>query len=168
MVSAQQPVTPLLRQPMASLSMAFSPQAALLTQTATITGTDVYDAALVEDIAFNGTTAVAGVKAFKTITGAAVDIDMVGDVTIGTADVLGSPIRIETLNAVIQTTADGVVDAPTIVVAVDTAATATTGDVRGTIDFTTAANGTVVFGALLKVNSTYTKAEIFGVTQYGG
>ena len=138
------------------------------TQVATITGTDVYGETLVEDIAFNGTTAVEGVKAFKTVTKVTCDINMAGNVDIGTSDVLGSPIRIETLNAVIQTTAAGVVDAPTIVVAVDTTATSTTGDVRGTIDFTDAPDDSVVFAVLLKVNDNYTKAEIFGVAQYGG
>lgn len=138
------------------------------TQTATITGTDVYGEVLVEDIAFNSTNAVEGVKAFKTVNSVVTDITLVGDVPIGTADVLGCPVRMETLNAVIQTTAAGVVDAPTIVVAVDTTATSTTGDVRGTIKFTDSPDGSVVFAVLLKMNDTYTKLEQFGVAQYGG
>ena len=135
------------------------------TQTALITGTDVYGEAMSEDIAFNGTTPVPGLKAFKTVTSVVIDITMAGNPDIGTVDVLGSPIRIETLNAVIQTTSAGVVDAPTLLVADDTTATTTTGDIRGTVQFTATPNAVIVFGGLLKVNNTYTKAEIFGVTQ---
>lgn len=137
------------------------------TQTATITGTDVYGEAMTEDIAFNGTTAVAGVKAFKTVTAIATDIDMVGNVDIGTQDGIGFPFVVSDLNNIIQITEDGITDAsPAITVAVTTdPATATTGDVRGTWALTTASDGTVVYGVLMALSSSETKTGMFGVTQ---
>lgn len=139
------------------------------TQTATITGTDAYGEVMVEDIAFNGTSAVSGQKAFKTVTQVAISAALTGNATCGTTDIIGFPVRVASLSQVIQLTEDGIPMAtPVIVVADDTTATATTNDVRGTIALTTAANGTVSYGMLFAVNETATKDGVFGVAQFAG
>lgn len=51
---------------------------------------------------------------------------------------------------------------------VTTAATATTGDVRGYVDFGFGPNGTNVYGLLIMPGSRQTKDAAFGVAQYGG
>lgn len=61
------------------------------TQTITVTGTDVYGWGMTETIALNGTTAVEGKKAFKTITEVAVSAALTGNLTVGTTDILGLP-----------------------------------------------------------------------------
>jgi len=117
------------------------------TQTATITGTDVYGKTMTEDIAFNGTTAVAGVKAFKTVTQVAVDIALAGNGNVGTTDVLGLPVYLPDVAFVLQEIEDGAVaTAGTLVAGVNTVdgETATSGDVRGTYVPNGAANGAKV------------------------
>lgn len=61
------------------------------TQTVTVTGTDVYRYAMKETFSLNGTTAVTGKKAFKTITQVAVSAAMAGNLSVGTTDILGLP-----------------------------------------------------------------------------
>jgi len=113
--------------------------AADITQTVTVTGTDKYGAPLVEDIALNGTTAVPGLKAFKTVTKIEVDILMAGTLDVGTTNVIGLSYRVDALGDIDFTTQGGDAKAVgagagTLVVADTTSpATAVTGDVRGTI-----------------------------------
>lgn len=109
------------------------------TQTLTITGTDQYDNTMVEDIALNGVTAVSGLKAFKEVTAISLDIDMAGNLDIGTTNVIGLNYRVDALNDIDFTTQGGDAKvagdgAATLVVADTTSpATAVTGDVRGTM-----------------------------------
>ena len=136
------------------------------TQTATITGTDEYGVVMTEDIAFNGTTAVLGQKAFKTVTQVAIDIALAGNATCGTTDILGLPFVVADRSDIITNQADGVLDAITLVAADATdPATATTNDVRGTVDFTDAPDGSVIFTILMLVPDRSTKAAVFGVDQ---
>lgn len=114
------------------------------TQTVTITGTDYWGQAQTEEIAMNGTTAVAGKKAFKTITAVAVDAALAGNLTVGSTDVFGLPYRITDAGYILRAGWAGALadDAGTFVAADTTSpATATTGDVRGTFDPSSAANG---------------------------
>jgi hypothetical protein len=61
---------------------------------------------------------------------------------------------------------DGASDAVTSVVADTTdPATTTTGDVRGTVDFTTASNGTRRFTVMMIRPSDKSNTGLFGVTQ---
>lgn len=139
------------------------------TQTLTITGTDEYGATMVETISANGTTAVNGKKAFKTVTEVSASAAFTGNVTVGTTDILGLPFRIDGKGDVLVASADGVAETATIVVADTTdPATATDGDVRGTIDFNTAADGTAELSCLIVRNEPTSKAAVFGVDQYSG
>lgn len=114
------------------------------TQTVTITGTDYWNQAQTETITMNGTTAVAGLKAFKTITQVAVSAALAGNLTVGSTDVFGLPYRITNAGYIIRVGWAGALaeDAGTFVAADTTSpATATTGDVRGTYDPSSAADG---------------------------
>ncbi|MGI9143521.1 MAG: hypothetical protein ACR2IJ_10070 [Fluviibacter sp.] len=114
------------------------------TQTVTITGTDYWGQAQTEEIAMNGTTAVAGLKAFKTVTAVAVDGALAGNLTVGSTDVFGLPYRVTDAGYILRAGWAGALadDAGTFVAADTTSpATATTGDVRGTFDPSSAANG---------------------------
>lgn len=114
------------------------------TQTVTVTGTDYWGQAQTETIALNGTTAVAGLKAFKTITQVAVSAALAGNLTVGSTDVFGLPYRVTDAGYILRAGWAGALadDAGTFVAAdVTSPATATTGDVRGTFTPSSAANG---------------------------
>ena len=114
-----------------------------------------------------------GLKAFGWITSIAITSagDLTGDsqtLNVGFGDVLGLPYRIDAGHQVVPF-GDGVVDASATVVVADTnAVTATTGDVRGTVDFATASDGTAVFAAWIIPTGRDTKENVFGVEQFGG
>ena len=113
-------------------------------QTVTVTGTDYWGQAQTETIALNGTTAVAGLKAFKTITQVAVSAALAGNLTVGSTDVLGLPYRVTDAGYILRSGWAGALanDAGTFVAADTTSpATATTGDVRGTYVPSSSANG---------------------------
>lgn len=113
-------------------------------QTVTVTGTDYWGQAQTETIALNGTTAVAGLKAFKTITQVAVSAALAGNLTVGSTDVFGLPYRVTDAGYILRSGWAGALadDAGTFVAADTTSpATATTGDVRGTYVPSSSANG---------------------------
>jgi hypothetical protein len=114
------------------------------TQTVTVTGTDYWGQAQTEEIALNGTTAVAGQKAFKTITAVYVDALLAGNLTVGNEDIFGLPYRVTDAGYLLRVGWAGALaeDAGTFVAADTATATATTGDVRGTYAPSSAANGT--------------------------
>lgn len=147
---------------------AVSSSASDTTKTLTFYGTDVYNRALVERITLNGTNAVAGKKAFKTVTRVAVSAACVGNVSAGTTDVLGLPYRLTEKSDLMQTWFNNVLEAtvPTVVVGDATTATATTGDVRGTIDLNSACDGSRV--AVYMAAYPSSEVALFGVAQYGG
>lgn len=132
------------------------------TQSATFTGTDYLGNAMTETLAFNGVTPVLGTKAFATVTQVAIDIALAGNGSAGSADVLGLPFYLESVDAVLLELADNVAaTAGTFVKGVDAAATATTGDVRGTYDPNAAADGAANFVVVLAVSD----PSYGGVTQ---
>ena len=102
----------------------------------TITGTDYTGAVVVENITVNGTTVVPGVKAFHTVTGISFTNDTNGNVFVGFADALGLPFYLPGIDdcPTVFEFEDNILkaNAGTFVAGVDTAPTATTGDVRGT------------------------------------
>ncbi len=114
------------------------------TQTVTVTGTDYWGQAQTEEIALNGTTLVAGQKAFKTITQVAVSAALAGNLTVGNEDIFGLPYRVTDAGYLFRVGWAGALaeDAGTFVAADTATATATTGDVRGTYAPSSAANGT--------------------------
>jgi hypothetical protein len=138
------------------------------TQTVTVTGTDYWGQAQTEAIALNGTTLVAGQKAFKTITSVIVSAALAGNLTVGNEDVFGLPYRVTDAGYLFRTGWAGSVanDSTGTFVAADTAtATTTTGDVRGTFAPSSAANGTrrlvigiALTGAQAGPNATQTAA----------
>jgi hypothetical protein len=130
----------------------------------TVTGTDVYGIPMSEAITLNGTTAVAGKKAFKTITSIAASAAAT-DFFVGTGDVFGLPIRANSRNYV-QTAWDGAfVTTGTFVAAVATTATTTTGDVRGTYAVPDAADATKRLTLYVFVLDDDTQTGLYGVTQ---
>lgn len=143
------------------------------TQTATITGTDQYGEALVETLTFNGTTEVVGKKAFKTVTQIAISAAITGNAFAGYGRALGLPYRVDEAGLVmaffdstLDLTASAVLG--TFLPAATAAATATTGDVRGTYAPVGTMNGTANVRALIKIADIATKVGSFGVAQFGG
>jgi len=141
----------------------------VVAMTITVTGYDEYGVPMSEDlsIAATGTSqTAAGLKAFKYVYSvaftAAADASA-NTANVGWGDVLGLPYTLDALsdfltngtffNEVLETTA------PTVVKAVTTTATTTTGDVRGTVDLNSAMDGSAV--------SVWYRANpaSFGVTQ---
>ena len=140
----------------------------------TITGYDYYGQSMSEVIATGTTqsTTVNGLKAFYQVSGATVSGSVGGTVAIGTTDVLGAPVRFNDKGYVDRVGWAGVLaeDAATVVVADSTTATTTTGDVRGTVTPSSAANGTrrLVVAVLLtaiQVGPNATRAGALGVNQ---
>ena len=137
------------------------------TATLTVTGTDVYGQTLVEEITLNGTTAVAGKKAFKTITSVVSDATISNGAFVGTGDVLGLPVYLPNAAYILKELEDNAAaTAGTTVagLAVNTAATATNADVRGTYDPNSAADGDKNFQLLVALPD----ATFLGNDQYSG
>jgi hypothetical protein len=130
----------------------------------TVTGTDVYGIPMSEAITLNGTTAVAGKKAFKTITSIAASAAAT-DFFVGTGDVFGLPIRANSRNYVQTAWGGAFVTTGTFAAADATAATTTTGDVRGTYAVPDAADGTKRLTLWVFVLDDDTQAGLYGVTQ---
>lgn len=131
----------------------------------TITGTDEYGVVVVETITLNGTTAVSGKKAFKTVTGVTSSKAIANGAFIGTGDVLGLPVFLPNGAYILVELEDGAAaTAGTAVAGISAKATATTGDVRGTYDANSAADGAAVFDLIVALpDATYK-----GVTQFAG
>lgn len=130
--------------------------------TLTVTGEDEYGNVVVESSAA-GTT-MAGKKAFKKITSVVPDTNITG-ATVGTGDVLGLPVFIEGTGYVLAEMEDGAAaTAGTVVAGVRTTATATTGDVRGTYDPNSAADGSAAFALIAAIFDPKDR----GVDQYAG
>ena len=128
----------------------------------TVTGTDEYGEVVVESSASG--TSMTGKKAFKTITAVAVSVDVTG-ATVGTGDVLGLPVALPQKGLVVREMEDGAIaTAGTLLGAVRTAASATTGDVRGTYDPNSACDGAKAFELLAFLPD----PTDLGVAQYAG
>lgn len=109
----------------------------------TITGTDEYGNVVVESSASG--TSLTGKKAFKTITQVRVSANVTA-LTVGSGVLLGLPVFLPDVPDVFREIMDGVAATPGTTVAGDqTAATATTGDVRGTYSPNSAPNGSRVY-----------------------
>lgn len=131
----------------------------------TVYGTDVYGKALRESITLNGTSAVSGKKAFKTITRIASSATIANGAFVGTGDVLGLPVFLPGAGFVIKELQDGAAaTAGTLAAGNTSAATATTGDVRGTYDPNAACDGSKVFKLLVALED----PSYQGLPQYAG
>lgn len=128
----------------------------------TVTGTDEYGETVVESSASG--TSLAGKKAFKTVTAVSSSTAITG-CTVGTGDVLGLPVFVPNAGSIIAEFEDGAdATAGTPVAGATAEATATTGDVRGTYDPNSAANGTRAFELLVALDD----PNELGVAQYAG
>jgi hypothetical protein len=129
----------------------------------TVTGTDEYGNVVVENSASG--TSMAGKKAFKTITAVDVSANVTG-ATVGTGDVLGLPVFLARTGDVIKELEDGATaTAGTLVAGATATATATTGDVRGTYDPNSAADGAKAFTLLVAYGD---PKNMRGAAQYAG
>ncbi len=137
------------------------------TQTAIVTGKDVYGFTMTELIAFNGAATIAGKKAFKTVSQIAISALMAGSVSAGVGDVLGMPYAFTSLNYIVKVAWAGVLaaDASTVVAADATTATNATGDVRGTVDPSSATNGSRRLTVSMYLANLNTKVGLYGVPQ---
>lgn len=131
----------------------------------TVTGTDVYGIPMSEAITLNGTTAVAGKKAFKKITSVAASAAAT-DFFVGTGDVFGLPFRADSRNYCLTAWNGAFVTTGTFVAAVTTSpATTTTGDVRGTFAPADAADGSKQLTVWMFIEDDDTQTGLYGVTQ---
>ncbi len=110
----------------------------------TVAGLDVLGVAMTETL--TGTNGAAGKKAFASVTSVTCAAANLSAVAVGTGDVLGLPVALPYIGAVVKELEDGIAaTAGTVVKADQTKATATTGDVRGTYDPNSACNGAKSF-----------------------
>lgn len=131
----------------------------------TFTGTDVYGNTLVESITLNGSTAVGGKKAFKTVTGVSSSGAIANGAFAGPGDVLGLPVFLPNSAFILKELEDGAAaTSGTTVAGSLTKATATTGDIRGTYDPNSACNGAKNFSLIVALDD----PEYLGISQYAG
>lgn len=143
------------------------------TQTITFTGYDIYGQQMTQTITLNGTTRVATTKAFKSIIRAAISASTTGNVSVGTTDTVGLPLRVTDRTYIGHVGWNNTLarDTGTATVADTTSpATASTGDVRGTYALSSASDGSkrlvmAIYLPALAVGPNATTAGAFGVTQ---
>jgi hypothetical protein len=143
------------------------------TVTIVVSGYDEYRVPMRETLSIAiGGTAAAGKKAFKWIRSIALTStanETAKAINVGFGDVLGLPYRITAKSDVLSVWLDDAVDSATVVIADSTSpATATTGDVRGTVDPNGALNGTKTLVAYLCVANPNTAVGLRGVDQFSG
>lgn len=113
------------------------------TSNVTVKGRDYLGQPMSESYTLNGTTPVAGKKAFAWIETITFGATAATTINVGWGDVLGLPYKTEALVTELE---DGVAPtAGTFVAGDETTPTATTGDPRGTYDPNTACDGAAVF-----------------------
>ena len=139
----------------------------------TITGYDFWKVKTVEQFTIAAAaSAGAGKKAFAYIESIAIYSagDITTDtVTVGWGDVLGLPYKLTSKADAVRVFFNDVLDDSATVVKADATApaTATTGDVRGTVDTNSASDGSAVV-VWMHVQDTSTPEGLRGVAQYGG
>lgn len=144
------------------------------TRNVTVSGFDVYGQPMSEVIATGAvaSTTVNGKKAFLQISSITISGSPVVTVSVGTTDIIGSPVRVTNAGYIARAGYNNVLaeDAGTFVAAVTTTATTTSGDVRGTYVPSSATDGAkrLVVGILLPaiaVGPNATRTGALGVTQ---
>lgn len=156
-----------------NLSVNVTHGSSIVAMTVTITGYDEWGQKVVEDFAITATgtsKTVAGKKAFKYVE--KIEITSASDAeantcNIGTGTVFGLPYKLANVGDLVNLTLAGVPQTtPTTVAAVTTdPATATTGDVRGTVTVTAAGTEIVAWFYVADPN---TEAGLRGVNQFSG
>ena len=154
-----------------NLTAAVTHASSAVAMTITVTGFDVYGQMMKETLSTAATgqsQSATGKKAFKYILSIA--ITSAGNATtntlsMGWADVLGLPLKAAAKSDVMQVWFNDALDASAAVVkADDTTPSATTGDVRGTVDTNSAADGSAVF-VYMRPDPT-TKEALYGIAQF--
>jgi hypothetical protein len=133
------------------------------TAVCTVTGKDVYGKTVVEKSASG--TSLTGAKAFKSVSSVKFSADVTG-CTVGHGDVFGLPVFLPSAGYIIKELIDGAAaTAGTTVAGIRTAggSTATTGDVRGTYDPNSAADGSRAFSLIVLADPSNR-----GIAQYVG
>ena len=150
---------------------------AQVVSTFTVRGFDVYGFPMTEVITLSGTVAgtTNGKKAFKYILSVTPNTtDSTNTYEINTTDIIGFPIRSDTLQVGIESDVtimsnNATIAATTGYTAADkTVATGATGDVRGTFALQTASNGTLklIFSQSPAAAAYASVAGLYGVTQF--
>lgn len=145
----------------------------VVAMTITVTGFDEWGVKVVENLSITATgtsKSASGKKAFKWIYSIAItaaDDATANTASVGFGDVLGLPYALAEKADILAVYFNDVADtSATIVKAVTTTATATTGDVRGTINTTSASDGSKVVVWFHPDGTSNTAAA--GVAQYAG
>ncbi len=121
-----------------------------------VSGYDIYGVPMTEILTADGTTLVNGKKAFKYVSSIVVSVAATtvtpADLSIGAGDIYGFPLRVDKWEYTESRFNGGLqIHSTAMVAAVTTLATNTSGDVRGTQNFSTgmfgAATGSAVVGA---------------------
>lgn len=141
--------------------------------TFTATGRDYYGQPMSETITGANAGVASGKKAFYQVSTIAVSGATATNVTAGTGDVLGLPYRLLDITHIVAVKwASALADDSATVVAADTTspATTTTGDVRGTVDPSSATNGSrrltvTMFLPAIASGPNATRAGALGVNQ---
>lgn len=142
-------------------------------KTFTVVGYDLYGYPMSEVITGANAGVASGAKAFKYIASVTPSTTPAGNVSVGTGDVIGLPLRADYVGQLLINYNDTIITASTgFTAAVTTTATTTTGDVRGTYALQTASNATrrlVVYMsptvAALAGNNTNLVTGLVGVKQ---
>lgn len=138
-------------------------------RTFTVTGTDIHGSPVVENIAGANAGTTQGKKAFKRVISIEADAATAGNISAGFGDVLGLPFRLNRKADILaEFAADTNELASSVIVVGDaTAATATTGDVRGTVNPNATLNGSTPIIVWMRVDGS-TDNTLGGVPQYAG
>jgi len=135
----------------------------------TVTGYDIGGQLMVETITGVNAGTVAGKKAFKSILSIVSSAACAGNISVGDTDALGLPYPAVTAADILFQFADNTeeLSSSTLVKASTATATATTGDVRGTINPDTTLDGSVEIVVWMKADGSSPEA-LGGVAQYAG
>lgn len=145
---------------------------AVVAMTIVLTGYDLYRQKVVESHAITAgtnTRTVNGKKSLKYLYSVAITVAAdasANTLNLGFGDVLGLPYRLTNVGDVLQTTLAGAVDAATVVKADATTATATTGDIRGTVDAAGLLDGAKEVAVYMAVLDPSTAVGLRGIAQY--
>lgn len=159
-----------------NLTAAVTHASSVVASTIVITGYDLYRNKIVKNIAIAATgqsQAGATTATFKYISSIAITSagnSTTNTVNIGFGDVLGLPYYLEEKADLLSAWFDGAVDNATVVAGVTSTVSATTGDVRGTIDFDGTLNGSKKCKVWMHVSdaNAATARGLLGKAQYAG
>lgn len=145
--------------------------AAAATNVVRVTGKDQYGEPLSEDFTLTGTTAVAGNKAFKSVSQVVIQPGAATTLSIGSGEKLGLPYRLSLITDTVGgLRVDNVLNATAVFVtglATTVTSTAGTGDIRGTVTSTgSPPNNARRYTILQALNNISDSKVVYGVAQF--